>query len=49
MQFLVQSTLVYSLTIEMIGSSTENIVQGALLGTSGLVVWVLSVYARFIA
>ena len=49
MQFLVQSTLVYSLTIEMVGSSTENIVQGAVLGTLGVVVLALFVYAPFIA
>jgi hypothetical protein len=45
MQFLVQSTMVYSLTIEMVGSSTEKIVQGAVLGTLGVVVLALSVYA----
>ena len=45
MQFLVQSTMVYSLTIEMVGSSTEKIVQGAVLGTLGVVVLALSVCA----
>ena len=37
--------MVYSLTIEMVGSSTEKIVQGAVLGTLGVVVLALSVYA----
>jgi hypothetical protein len=41
--------MVYSLTIEMVGSSTEKIVQGAVVGTLGLVVLALSVYAPFIA
>jgi hypothetical protein len=48
MQFLVQSTMAYSLTIEMVGSSTETIVQGAVLGTLGVVALALSVYAPVI-
>ena len=47
MQFLVQSTLVYSLTIEMVGSSTEKVVQGAVVGAVGVVALMLSVYAPF--
>ncbi len=48
MQFLVQSTLVYALKIELVGSSTGKIVQGAVLGTLGVVVLALAVYAPFI-
>ena len=40
--------MVYSLTIEMVGSSTETIVQGAVLGTLGVVALALSVYAPVI-
>ena len=48
MQFLVQSTVVYSLTIEMVGGSAEKVVQGAVVGAVGVMALALSVYAPFI-
>ena len=45
MQFLIQSTIVYSLTIEMVGGSTAKAVQGAVAGTLTGAALGLSVYA----